>query len=89
MKARNPAQPGASSAPKIPKGFVLVRLDKWSQEELRRLARESGLDLRDAIRFALTQVREDLKKAADFKRKSGTTLGEYHQIFRAPSPDKN
>ena len=57
--------------PKIPKGFVLVNLSTWEQEELRSLARECGIKLSDAFRWALFSTRQQLKEDAEIKRKTG------------------
>ena len=68
MKATTPLV-----APKILKGFVLVKLSEAEKRELRKLAHTSGLALRDAIMYALLQVREDLRSAAALKQKTGMT----------------
>jgi hypothetical protein len=63
-------QTGAAT-PKIPKGFVLVNLSENEQEEMRRLARECGAELRGVLRCALINVRFQLKQMVEQKKKAG------------------
>jgi|HubBroStandDraft_3_1064219.scaffolds.fasta_scaffold246221_2 hypothetical protein len=58
-------------APKIPRGFVLINLSEWEKKELRDLARESGMELRTALKHALIDVRVELKDWARVKRLTG------------------
>ena len=58
---------------KIPKGFVMVNLSIREQKALYDLARKSNCELRNALRFALFKLREDLKDDAEILRKTGQT----------------
>lgn len=62
--------------PKTAKGFFMVNLASWQQKELRELARESGCELRGALGWALTIVRERLFEMVKIQRQTGKTLRE-------------
>ena len=79
MTGKPLATPG--NAPKIPKGFVLVNLSTWEQKELRGLARECGIELRCALKYALFQMSQDLKEQVRIKRLTGLEKPEYGGFF--------
>ena len=47
---------------KVPRGFFLVNLAKWRQDDLRKLARECGVPLRNVIEWALRQTQMELQE---------------------------
>lgn len=57
--------------PKVPRGFFLLCLAKWEQDELRDLARKCGLDLRSVIGYAIRQSKLDLLELERLKRQTG------------------
>jgi hypothetical protein len=48
--------------PDVPRGFILVNLAKWQQDDLRELARECGADLRGVLGWAITTVKMELRE---------------------------
>lgn len=80
-------QPGAirngqnAAVPKIPKGFVLINLSESEKRELQKLVRESGMELRGALRNALFYLRERAKNAARIKRLTGMNYQQQWDFF--------
>jgi hypothetical protein len=67
--------------PKTAKGFVQVNLSEREKNELRELARDSGADLRGALRQALLHVKSNLREWARFKLLTGFTDAEQIKFF--------
>ena len=67
--------------PKIPRGFVLVNMSTWQQEEMRALARESGQELRSVLRQALNDVLSRLKDHVCIQRITGLTPSDRCRLF--------
>jgi hypothetical protein len=73
------------SKPKIPRGFVLVNLSTWQQEEMRNLARESGQQLRSVLRQSLTDVLSRLKDHVRVQRLTGLKPWDQRRLFYSGS----
>lgn len=68
-----------------PKGFVLVNLAAWQQKELRALAHESGMSLREALRFALIDMHSMLETSSRVKQLTGLRASEQYRFFNGLS----
>ncbi len=76
-----PAPKAKQPATTIAKGFVMVNLSSQEQKDLRALAHKSGMSLRDALRYALFDVRTHLKTSARVKRLTGMGASEQCRFF--------
>lgn len=72
--------------PKVPRGFVLVNLAQWQQDEFRQLARECGVNLRDVLRWAIIHTRCKLKERIKLAETLGVHPRECWQ-FRMDEPN--
>ncbi|HMJ91973.1 MAG TPA: hypothetical protein VK530_19280 [Candidatus Acidoferrum sp.] len=48
--------------PTVPRGFFLVNLSRWQREMLCDLGQQCGVDLRSAVRWAITSVVQRLNE---------------------------
>lgn len=69
------------SAPKIPKGYVMVNLTAWQQKEIQAMAREMRLELRGVLRGALVDMHSRLKEFVRIKRMTGLGIADQNQLF--------
>lgn len=72
-------------AAKIPKGLVMVNLSTWEQKEMRKLARECGLELRCVLRNALCHVFTELREQSRVKRLTGFNIYQQYCFFERGS----
>jgi hypothetical protein len=70
----NPRLGKTKPVPKVPKAFFLVNLPQWEKDEMRRMARECGVQLRSVFRWAVSDVREHLKEMHRITKLTGLSL---------------
>jgi tRNA(Phe) wybutosine-synthesizing methylase Tyw3 len=79
----NPALSELYSPPDVPRGFFLVNLAKWQQNNLQKLARECGVNLRSAISWAITRTRIDLEARKKLSQLTGMKIWQCGRLMES------
>jgi hypothetical protein len=60
-------------APKVPRGFFLVNLAQWQQDDLREIGKQcsNGSSLQSLISWGITKVKVDLRERLKFAKLMG------------------
>jgi len=66
----------SAPVPKVPRGFFLVNLAKWQENDLRKLARDCGVELRGALGWAITTVKINLRERVKLAKLLGVHPNE-------------
>ena len=69
------------SDPKIPKGFVMVNMREDEKKELARQAKNAGITLRAALKWALWNVRGHVAESARTRKITGMSPMEQSEFF--------
>ena len=82
----NPELGKAKPAPKVPRAFFLVNLAQWEKDDMQRMARECGLELRGVLRWAFGHVHQELKDMHRITKLTGLSPTE-HWPLRDGNPN--
>jgi hypothetical protein len=69
--------------PKVPRGFFLLNLTKWEQDELKAVARAFGTELRHLLRWGVAHVKVELEEKRRLARIAGVAPTECWRFIGA------
>jgi hypothetical protein len=80
--------PGAqvkTVARKTPRGFFMVNLGEAEQKEMRQLARQLGVEMRNMVRGALIDMKRELREQVRIQRLTGLGCSKQYAFFERNS----